>query len=118
MIDYSTIGMNIRSLRIEHGFTQETFSEKTDTTPDYISKIENGTKHPSLRMLYTIAEALDVDVSRILTGTDPSRDNYGIPQLFELVNKFEPETKIMMLKVAESIHVIDTTLKKAKKEIN
>lgn len=61
-----TIGQNIRGLREEKGWTQEELSAKADVHISYIGQIERGLRHPSLNVLFKIANALTKDVTEIL----------------------------------------------------
>ena len=53
-------GQNLKNLRIERGFTQETLAEKIDLNPRQISKIETGEHLPSASSIEKICEILDV----------------------------------------------------------
>ena len=115
MIDYAAIGKNIRKCRRENGMTQEDVAEKLGVTPDYVSKVENAQKHPSLKLLDRLAILYNMDMSEFITGINPEHDNYGMPKFFGIIKDFEPETKILLLKTAQSFAEIDEALKKAKK---
>lgn len=65
-IDYNAIGLRIRKLRSQKLWTQEKLAEKADIAPDYLCRIESGKKHPSLRSLLMIADALDTTVDDLL----------------------------------------------------
>lgn len=65
-IDYIAIGMRIRKLRKQKFWTQEKLSEKAEIAPDYLCRIETGKKHPSLKALLLIANALDTTVDDLL----------------------------------------------------
>lgn len=65
-IDYIAIGMRIRKLRKQKFWTQEKLAEKAEIAPDYLCRIELGKKHPSLRTMLLIANALDTTVNDLL----------------------------------------------------
>ena len=65
-IDYIAIGLRIRKLRKQKFWTQEKLSEKAEISPDYLCRIETGKKHPSLKALLLIANALDTTVDDLL----------------------------------------------------
>ncbi len=65
-IDYTAIGRRIREYRLEHDFSQEVLSEKSDVTPAHFSHIERGNTKPSLPTLIRIANALDVSIDDLL----------------------------------------------------
>lgn len=115
MIDYAAIGKNIRKCRRDRGFTQKEIAEKLGVTPDYVSKVENAQKHPSLKLLDRLAILYDMEMSEFITGVNPEHDNYGMPELFNIIKNFEPETKVLLLKTAQSFVEVDEALKKSKK---
>lgn len=65
-IDYFAIGLRIRKLRKQKFWTQEKLAEKADIAPDYLCRIELGKKHPSLKTILLIANALDTTVDNLL----------------------------------------------------
>lgn len=65
-IDYIAIGLRIRKLRKQKFWTQEKLSEKAEIAPDYLCRIESGKKHPSLKTILLIANALDTTVDDLL----------------------------------------------------
>ncbi len=65
-IDYIAIGLRIRKLRKQKLWTQEKLSEKAEIAPDYLCRIESGKKHPSLKTILLIANALDTTADDLL----------------------------------------------------
>lgn len=60
------IGNNIVTIRKRQGLTQEDLAGLADMDRSYLSEIENGHKNLSVLSLFRIAEALKVDVQKIL----------------------------------------------------
>ena len=60
------VSKNIQRLRIEKGYTQETFAEKMGVSWSYVSKLESGILNLSLGKLVELADYLDVDVRELL----------------------------------------------------
>lgn len=60
------IGKRISELRRKRGLTSEKLSYENGISKGYLSDIENGKKLPSLKMLHTIAQALEVDIKDLL----------------------------------------------------
>jgi transcriptional regulator with XRE-family HTH domain len=56
------LGRHIQKVRKERGLTQEQLAEKLHISLNYIGKIETARKVPNVRMLYRIADALEVKV--------------------------------------------------------
>ena len=67
-LNYSTIGKRIQECRNLKKITQQLLAEKIDKSVPYISHIETGVKHPSLKTVILIAEALEVTVDQLLYG--------------------------------------------------
>ena len=55
---HSTLGTNIRMLRIRKGVTAKELAAKIGVSPSMISKVESGAVNPSVDVLRKIAMAL------------------------------------------------------------
>jgi transcriptional regulator with XRE-family HTH domain len=61
-INYKNIvGEKVRSLRKAAGMSQEVLAERCGIFRTYLSRIESGAANPSLVVLVTLANALEVD---------------------------------------------------------
>lgn len=60
------IGKNIQKIRIEKGYTQETFSELMGVSWSYVAKIESGILNLSIGKIYEISCYLDIDINQLL----------------------------------------------------
>ena len=49
--------------RISQNLTQKELSERTGIAQTEISKLENGTRNPSVRLLKRLAEGMDMELS-------------------------------------------------------
>jgi len=56
------LGETINRLRKRKKLTQEQLAENVGITPKYIQYLEKAKRVPSLKLLYKIARALDVEV--------------------------------------------------------
>ena len=65
------LGDNIRILRKEKGFTQETFAQQLNVVRQTVSKWEKGASVPDAEMLNSISEVLEVPVSTLLGSSIP-----------------------------------------------
>ena len=65
---YDIIRKNIRLYRIKKNLTQQDLADMTDLSREYICDIENQkrNKHPSIAVIGRIAEALSIDISKLL----------------------------------------------------
>ncbi|BAX96357.1 putative transcription regulator protein [Mycobacteroides stephanolepidis] len=58
----------VRALRRERGLTLEELGNRTGLTKSYLSKVEREHSTPSVSVAIRIAQALEVDVSRLFTN--------------------------------------------------
>jgi transcriptional regulator with XRE-family HTH domain len=61
-----TFSKKLKTLRESKELTQMDLAVSLDTTPGYISRLENGHTEPGITVLYTLAEALDCNPSDLL----------------------------------------------------
>ena len=71
-VRYKKIGEKIVYYRKIRNLTQEELAEKVGSTPQYLSRIENGgySKNVSLSTLMKIAGVLDVTMSQLMEGVE------------------------------------------------
>ncbi|KAB1656814.1 helix-turn-helix domain-containing protein [Pseudoclavibacter chungangensis] len=70
-MDGLVLGRRIRYYRKERGLTLEALSERTGLLPSRLSLIENGKREPKLSVLQQLADAFEVDLTEMLSGTPP-----------------------------------------------
>jgi transcriptional regulator with XRE-family HTH domain len=63
---------NVLRLRQEAGMTQEALAERCAKYKRQIPKIENGTAQVNMSMIYTLAQALEVDPAILLRESPAS----------------------------------------------
>ena len=68
-MDYYKIGQKIRKIRKAHGLSQEELAEKAGCSWSFLSQLEannsNRIHAPSLNMVFRLAKALNVPVSKL-----------------------------------------------------
>jgi transcriptional regulator with XRE-family HTH domain len=57
--------INLKLLRIQHGYTLEQIAQRTGLTRSYLSKVERGLSTPSIESALSIAKVLGVRVDRL-----------------------------------------------------
>lgn len=62
------LGQNVRKLREKKGWTQDELSEQADIHISYVGQIERGLRYPSLKILFKIADALEVKITDLFGG--------------------------------------------------
>ena len=65
-LNYKLIGVRVRAVRLEKGYTQEYTSELADISPQHYSKIESGGTKLSLPCLVRISNALGITPNDLL----------------------------------------------------
>lgn len=85
-INYKLIGEVIKARRHELKYTQIRLAELVGTAQSYIAEIENGKSKPSLPMLKRIADALQIDLDRLLAeATEIKNDFYLLDYEKEII---------------------------------
>ena len=67
-VNFKLLGKRIREVRKQQGISQAYLAEEADVSATYISRIETAKKQVSLKVLLSIANALEVTVDELLTG--------------------------------------------------
>lgn len=62
------LGQNIRKIREKKSWTQDKLSERADIHISYVGQIERGLRYPSLKILFRIADALEVKIIDLFEG--------------------------------------------------
>lgn len=60
------LGLKLKYERMKQGFTQESLAEKVEVHEKYISLLETGKQNVTLKTLNRIANALDVEIYKLL----------------------------------------------------
>lgn len=64
------VGLNVRQLREEKGWSQEELAFETGMHRTYISGIERGVRNPTVIVIERIAMKLEVEPARLLQSLD------------------------------------------------
>lgn len=84
-----TVGERLRRTRIERGLSQRemaaraTIFEGKDLSYAYISRVEGGTRQPSVRVLRALAHVLDVTAHWLEFGHEYFCRECGAPVIFD-----------------------------------
>lgn len=65
---HGRLGMRVRQLRIDRGWSQDYLAEQADMHPNKIGHIERAETNVSLRHVFQIAAAFEMPLSEFLTG--------------------------------------------------
>jgi transcriptional regulator with XRE-family HTH domain len=66
----ATLGTRLKSLRSRHGWTLEQLSKLTKLSEPYLSRLEGGTRQPSLAALITLAQVYNIPIRTLLDAGD------------------------------------------------
>ncbi|HEX4057227.1 MAG TPA: helix-turn-helix domain-containing protein [Galbitalea sp.] len=72
MSDLATLGQRIRHFRTARGLTLDELGSAVGIAGSQLSLMENGKREPRLSLLTKVAEALDIQVSDLLSDEPPS----------------------------------------------
>ncbi|MDI9504055.1 MAG: helix-turn-helix transcriptional regulator [Erysipelotrichaceae bacterium] len=63
---YKSLGIRIRKLRVDRGWSQLDLSLEANINRNYICDLENGRRNPTLEMIIRIADAFEIEISELL----------------------------------------------------
>jgi len=61
------LGLSIKRARLQKELSQEKLAEKADIHTSYIGQIERCLRYPSLKVLFKIADALNIKISELFS---------------------------------------------------
>lgn len=76
--DLETVGQRLRHARETAGFSRRVLGEETEMSLRTIEHYENGTTDISLDKISTLAEALDVDLAWLISGSEHEEEFGGL----------------------------------------
>lgn len=59
-------GENVRKERLAQGLTQQELAGRLEMERSYLSELERGRRNPTVRVLGSLAQALDIEPWRLL----------------------------------------------------
>ena len=102
-LDYTIIGERLKKARTDKKLTQEKLAEQLDVSIAFLSRIERGNSHISLKRLSEVCDILGVTEGYILNGASSSSHNYLSSEFNELLSNASPSTQKLIYKVAKTI---------------
>lgn len=104
-VDYRTIGVNLRNLRIQNKLRQEDVAERANLSVNYVGAVERGERLPSLETFITILNAIGASADVVLS--DVLDNGYEVKNSI-LADKLKTLNKS---EIARIYDVIDTLIK-------
>lgn len=78
---YAYIGKNIKRIRVHYNLKQTELAKKIEKSTQYLNAVENGHKKPSLDLIISIADKLNIDPAKIMIRDEEARRQ--IKKIFE-----------------------------------
>ena len=103
-LDYNIIGKRLKKARIDNGLTQEKLAEKIDVSIAFLSRIERGSSHISLKRLSQICDILGITEGQILNGSSNNSEQYLSSEFDTLLKNTTPEKQKLIYKIAKVIN--------------
>lgn len=103
-LDYTIIGERLKKARTDKNLTQEKLAEKLDVSIAFLSRIERGNSHISLKRLSQVCDILGVTEGYILNGASNTSHNYLTSEFNEVLTNSTPETQKLIYKIAKVIN--------------
>ena len=102
-LDYAIIGERLKKARTDKKLTQEKLAEQLDVSIAFLSRIERGNSHISLKRLSEVCDILGVTEGYILNGASSTSNNYLTSEFNEIINHTTPAKQKLIYKVAKVI---------------
>lgn len=102
-LDYTIIGDRLKKARLDNKLTQEKLAEKLDVSIAFLSRIERGNSHISLKRLSEVCGLLGVTEGYILNGVSSNSNNYLQSEFNEILADTSPENQKLIYQIAKTI---------------
>lgn len=98
MFNYKKFGEGVRYYRKKNGLTIQALAENpiVDTEPPYLTEVEQGKRRPSLKMIVSICNALNVGVNDCLQVPDDTGKVLYKQFKAKVLNISEYEQKVVL----------------------
>ena len=97
------LAIAVREARTELGLSQEKLAEKLDVSIAFLSRIERGNSHISLKRLSEVCDILGVTEGYILNGASSTSNNYLTSEFNDVLNNSSPDKQKLIYKIAKII---------------
>ena len=102
-LDYTIIGSRLKKARTDKNLTQEKLAEKLDVSIAFLSRIERGNSHISLKRLSQVCDILGVTEGYILNGASSTSNNYLTSEFNDILNNVSADKQKLIYKIAKII---------------
>ena len=103
-LDYNIIGERLKKARTENNLTQEKLAEKLNVSIAFLSRIERGSSHISLKRLSQICDILGISEGSILNCSSNNSNTYLSSEFDDILKSTTPEKQKLIYKIAKVIN--------------
>lgn len=109
-LELTKLGIRLRSLRSQHGWTLEGLAKRSGVSEAYLSRLESGDRQPSLAVLFSLAQAFGVALPSLFesepqeascivvrTGSTTSQQGHGL--CYQSLSNGDRFTKLQPIRV-------------------
>lgn len=89
----SQIGIFFKLYRLRKGLSQFQIATEIDLSKDYIGRIERGKTNPSIEIIISICNFLDIDLLRVFSKISQSQIDSMVIEIKLLEEKFKNQNK-------------------------
>lgn len=89
----SQIGIIFKLYRLRKGLSQFQLANEIDLSKDYIGRIERGTTNPTIEIIITVCNFLEVDIIQVVSKLNQSQLESIISETILLEEKFKNQNK-------------------------
>ena len=97
-----SVGRRVRSAREELQLTQEQLAERAGLHVSYVGQIERGLREPSLKSLFAVAKALNLQVAALLSEAEEKEDRL-LRELRRAMGALKPPQQREVLKIVRQV---------------
>lgn len=100
---YKLVGKRVRAERLSANLTMEALAERAGISPGFIAHIERGQKFPTIRTIERIAQALNLDISELISEpTLPEKLNPAITKILRLLKEKSARQQNLILELVKT----------------
>ena len=105
-VDYEAMGKRIREIRLSKKMTQATLAELAEIEPSNLSHIERAATKVSLPTLIQIANALEVSLDELVSGSLIKSEHIAVKQINELLSDCTPDELKAVIEMVKTTKII------------
>lgn len=97
------LGLRIKELRKQKGFSQERLAEMIDISQNSLSKIEIGENFLSADTLEKLLQALNINVQQLFDFEHLKNNKELLNDIYEYLNNLDNDKLVIVYKIIQSI---------------